>query len=90
MDYTSTTTTTLNIAVLKLFYTGICGFRWATENVPNRQPTACTTIIVAHRFFRFLGRQLEVAPFETCVATSSQLIAYPVAHRFTTSAVDTI
>ena len=40
----------------------------------------------AHRFCRFLGRQLEVAPFETCVATS-QLIAYPVAQRFTISAV---
>ena len=35
-------------------------------------------VLVAHRFFSFfLGRQLEVAPFETCVATSSQLIGIP-------------
>ena len=68
--------------------TGVRGFRWATitENMPNRQPTACSTS--SPPFFCFLGRQLEVAPFVVpCVATSSQLIAYPVAHRVTTSAV---
>ena len=32
---------------------------------------------VAYRCCRFLGRQLEVAPFETCAASSSQLIVYP-------------
>ena len=47
-------------------------------------------VLVAHRVFAFcVGncQTLEVAPFETCVPTSSQLIACPVAHRFTTSAV---
>ena len=63
-------------------------FDWATENVPNRQPTACSTS--SPPGFCFLGRQLpklKLAPFDTGCPTSSQLIANPVAHRFTTLAV---
>ena len=61
----------------------------AFDGLPKMCPIASPPLVqlVAHRFCRFLGRQLEVASFETCVATSSQLIAYPVAHRFTTLAV---
>ena len=64
----------------------------AFEGLPKMCPIASSplVVLVAHRVFAFwVGncQKLEVAPFETCVATSSQLIAYPVAHRFTTSAV---
>ena len=48
----------------------------AFDGLPKKCP------IASPLFFCFLGRQLEVAPFETCVATSSQLIAYQVAHHF--------
>ena len=39
-----------------VYYTGVRGFRWATENLPNCQPTACSTS--SPPGFCFLGRQL--------------------------------
>ena len=59
--------------------------------IPKTCPIASPplVVLVAHQVFAFwVGncQKLEVAPFKTCVPTSSQLIAYPVAHRFTTSA----
>ena len=38
--------------------------------------------LVAYQFSRFLGGQLEVAPYKMCVPTSSPLVAYIVAHLF--------
>ena len=64
----------------------------AFDGLPKTCPIASPplAVLVAHQGFVFwVGncRKLEVAPFESCVPTSSQLIAYPVAHHFTTSAV---
>ena len=60
------------------------------KTCPIASPSLVLVVVLAHRVFAFwVGncQTLEVAPFETCVSTSRQLIAYPVAHRFTTSDV---
>ena len=60
------------------------------KTCPIASPPLVVLVVVAHRVFAFwVGncQKLEVAPFATHVPTSRQLIAYPVAHRFTTTAV---
>ena len=69
-------------------YTGVRGFRWAIENVPNRKPTACSTS--SPPGFCFLGRQLPkigISPILYVLPNQQPTDCKLIGHRSTTSAV---
>ena len=69
-------------------YTGVRGFRCATENVPNRQPTACTTSSPLGVWF--LSRQLPktgISPIRYVLPNQQAIDCHPSYPPFTTSAV---
>ena len=68
--------------------TGVRGFRWAIENVSNRQPTACSTS--SPPSFCFLGGQQPktgTSPIRYVLPNLQAIDCQPSSPPFTTSAV---